>query len=430
MLSPDHQTWYPGLRNVPRRLSYGRMGRGLARPRHPPSSRGRNQIARARSPPSRQRALSSSQQPSTSACSTHRLAPTLGQGRKEHVASNSHQKSIGEVRRGNRQTHPQGRFCCLALGFSRRGGGDRSPSLPGLKVGVSAVTLPIVAAAPAVLARRVLQALRPALQVSSRCFASHALNNQSLLIATGRRQRKAAISPKKKPHKGLAAKRVREGKGKLRADQSKQRELKRRVAPRLCAFRAQVACYSRAGQQEVRKGPQPRQGPRPQRRKALLKRRHGELIAYALDTGGVAEVRPSLFQPDRRFSDISYQSARRGKSRSSPRWSSLYNYFPAESGVQLTIVNTRSREGSSGEGVLRGPNDKGVPWATRRRVQSILNDKMREGRVEISSAGASSTLLGACRGVEVADAQALAHQTVGHRVDLGRIRCAWRPLQR
>lgn len=83
-------------------------------------------------------------------------------------------------------------------------------------------------------------------------------------------------------------------------------------------------------------------------------------IAYdALYKDGIAEVEPGLFSQTVEFSDISYQSARKEtQEQIFTTLSSLYNYFPAESSVQLTIVNTPIPRELIGKKVFFEPNDE------------------------------------------------------------------------
>ena len=103
-------------------------------------------------------------------------------------------------------------------------------------------------------------------------------------------------------------------------------------------------------------------------------------IAYdALYKDGIAEVEPGLFSQTVEFSDISYQSARKEtQEQIFTTLSSLYNYFPAESSVQLTIVNTPIPRELIGKKVFFEPNDERTLGYVD-EYNRILNDKMREG---------------------------------------------------
>ena len=103
-------------------------------------------------------------------------------------------------------------------------------------------------------------------------------------------------------------------------------------------------------------------------------------IAYdALYKDGIAEVEPGLFSQTVEFSDISYQSARQEtQEQIFTTLSSLYNYFPTESSVQLTIVNTPIPRELIGKKVFFEPNDvRTLGYVDE--YNRILNDKMREG---------------------------------------------------
>ena len=70
----------------------------------------------------------------------------------------------------------------------------------------------------------------------------------------------------------------------------------------------------------------------------------GETASYigydAIYKDGIAQVEEGLFSQTIEFSDISYQSARRENQQNIfTVLSSLYNYFGADSCVQLTIAN-------------------------------------------------------------------------------------------
>ena len=103
-------------------------------------------------------------------------------------------------------------------------------------------------------------------------------------------------------------------------------------------------------------------------------------IAYdALYKDGIAEVEPGLFSQTVEFSDISYQSARKEtQEQIFTTLSSLYNYFPAESSVQLTIVNTPIPREIIGKKAFFEPNDERTLGYVD-EYNRILNDKMREG---------------------------------------------------
>lgn len=103
-------------------------------------------------------------------------------------------------------------------------------------------------------------------------------------------------------------------------------------------------------------------------------------IAYdALYKDGIAEVEPGLFSQTVEFSDISYQSARKEtQEQIFTTLSSLYNYFPAESSVQLTIVNTPIPRELIGKKVFFEPNDERTLGYVD-EYNRILNDKMCEG---------------------------------------------------
>lgn len=72
--------------------------------------------------------------------------------------------------------------------------------------------------------------------------------------------------------------------------------------------------------------------------------RSREMAAYvgydAMYRDGIAQVMPGVFSQTVEFSDISYQSARKeARETAFTVMSSLFNYFPADSHVQLQVVN-------------------------------------------------------------------------------------------
>ena len=82
------------------------------------------------------------------------------------------------------------------------------------------------------------------------------------------------------------------------------------------------------------------------RRKATKERRASKDVASyigydAIYTDGIAQVEEGLFSQTIEFSDVSYQSARKETQESIfTVLSGLYNYFGADTSVELTIANT------------------------------------------------------------------------------------------
>lgn len=103
-------------------------------------------------------------------------------------------------------------------------------------------------------------------------------------------------------------------------------------------------------------------------------------IGYdAMYRDGIAQVEEGLFSQTLRFSDISYQSAREENQQAIfTTYCQLFDYFGAETSVQLSVVNTPIPADEIGRKVFfehRDPKcDEYVDEYNR-----ILNDKMREG---------------------------------------------------
>ncbi|MCD8315836.1 MAG: hypothetical protein LUB61_00280 [Eggerthellaceae bacterium] len=105
-----------------------------------------------------------------------------------------------------------------------------------------------------------------------------------------------------------------------------------------------------------------------------------EYIGYdAMYKSGICQVMPRMFSQPLEFSDISYQSGRTDYQKNIfSSLSSIYNYFNADTSVQLTIANIPISEELIGKKKFFSktglPTDSLVDEYNR-----ILNDKMREG---------------------------------------------------
>lgn len=109
----------------------------------------------------------------------------------------------------------------------------------------------------------------------------------------------------------------------------------------------------------------------------------GETASYigydAIYKDGIARVEEGLFSQTIEFSDISYQSARRENQQNIfTVLSSLYNYFGADSCVQLTIANVPIPDEEIGKKRFFKASDPDTEKYAR-EYNRILNDKMREG---------------------------------------------------
>lgn len=94
---------------------------------------------------------------------------------------------------------------------------------------------------------------------------------------------------------------------------------------------------------------------------------------------GICQVEEGLFSQTVAFDDISYQSAREeGKKAVFSGWCQLFDYFGAESCVQVTVANTPIPASEIGNREFFPEADPDTaPLA--REYNRILNDKMREG---------------------------------------------------
>ena len=111
--------------------------------------------------------------------------------------------------------------------------------------------------------------------------------------------------------------------------------------------------------------------------------RSREMAAYvgydAMYRDGIAQVMPGMFSQTVEFSDISYQSARKeARETASTVMSSLFNYFPADSHVQLQVVNAPIPADEVGRKVFFEPGERATSGLAE-EYNRILNDKMREG---------------------------------------------------
>ena len=94
---------------------------------------------------------------------------------------------------------------------------------------------------------------------------------------------------------------------------------------------------------------------------------------------GIAQVEEGLFSQAIAFDDISYQSAREENQQAIfSGWCQLFDYFGAETCVQLTVTNTPVPAAEIGRRQFFGTDDPDTAaYATE--YNRILNDKMREG---------------------------------------------------
>ena len=94
---------------------------------------------------------------------------------------------------------------------------------------------------------------------------------------------------------------------------------------------------------------------------------------------GTCQVEEGLFSQTIAFDDISYQSAREESQQAIfSSWCQLFDYFGAETCVQLSVVNTPIQASEIGRKAFFRTDDPATA-AYAAEYNKILNDKMREG---------------------------------------------------
>ncbi|WP_417333531.1 VirB4-like conjugal transfer ATPase, CD1110 family [Gordonibacter urolithinfaciens] len=156
-------------------------------------------------------------------------------------------------------------------------------------------------------------------------------------------------------------------------------------------------------------------------------KRQLDYIGYdAMYKNGIAQVEEGLFSQTVEFSDISYQSARRDAQENIfSVLSSLYNYFNADTSVQLSIANTPIPADVIGsKRFFRHAAD--VDDGLVDEYNRILNDKLREGVSNLERHRYLTYMVGAD------DVDAATPKLARIRADvcqtLARIRCVARPV--
>lgn len=156
-------------------------------------------------------------------------------------------------------------------------------------------------------------------------------------------------------------------------------------------------------------------------------KRQLDYIGYdAMYKNGIAQVEEGLFSQTVEFSDISYQSARRDAQENIfSVLSSLYNYFNADTSVQLSIANTPIPADVIGsKRFFRHAAD--VDDGLVDEYNRILNDKLREGVSNLERHRYLTYMVGAD------DVDAATPKLARIRADvcqtLARIRCDARPV--
>lgn len=156
----------------------------------------------------------------------------------------------------------------------------------------------------------------------------------------------------------------------------------------------------------------------------------GEIASYigydAIYKDGIAQVEEGLFSQTIEFSDISYQSARRESQQNIfTVLSSLYNYFGADSCVQLTIANVPIPDDEIGKKRFFKASDPDTEQYAK-EYNRILNDKMREGVSNLTRHRYLTYMVGAG---DVWEAVPKLSRIKGDVIDtLSRIRCEARAL--
>ena len=164
-----------------------------------------------------------------------------------------------------------------------------------------------------------------------------------------------------------------------------------------------------------------------QKRARAAARDISSFIGYdAIYRDGIAQVEEGLFSQTVEFADISYQSARKESQQNIfTVLSSLYNYFGADSSVQLTIANVPIPDEEIGNKRFFPESDQDTARYAREYNQ-ILNDKMREGVSNLTRHRYLTYMVGAD---DVWEAVPKLSRIKGDVIDtLSRIRCEARAL--
>lgn len=114
-------------------------------------------------------------------------------------------------------------------------------------------------------------------------------------------------------------------------------------------------------------------------RRCAAKDVYGAIGYDLMYRSGIAQVEEGLFSQTIAFDDISYQSAREESQQAIfSGWCQLFDYFGAESCVQLTVVNRPIPASEIGKKAFFSTGDAATS-AYASEYNRILNDKMREG---------------------------------------------------
>ena len=119
--------------------------------------------------------------------------------------------------------------------------------------------------------------------------------------------------------------------------------------------------------------------------------RSREMAAYvgydAMYKDGIAQVMPGMFSQTIEFSDISYQSARKeARETAFTVMSSLFNYFPADSHVQLQVVNAPIPADEVGRKVFFEPGERATAGLAEGTTASSTTRCARASRTSCATA--------------------------------------------
>ncbi|MDU6011479.1 MAG: hypothetical protein E6Y86_05480 [Slackia sp.] len=122
------------------------------------------------------------------------------------------------------------------------------------------------------------------------------------------------------------------------------------------------------------------------RRRASAKDVFNAIGFDAMYKDGICQVEEGLFSQTIAFEDISYQSAREYNQQAIfSAYCQLFDYFGAESCVQLSVVNTPIPASEIGRRRFFPAGDADTEEYAR-EYNRILNDKMREGVSNLAAA--------------------------------------------
>lgn len=162
------------------------------------------------------------------------------------------------------------------------------------------------------------------------------------------------------------------------------------------------------------------------RRRRAAKDVYGAVGFDLMYRDGTCQVEDGLFSQTVAFDDISYQSATDdAKKAVFTAWCDLFDYFGADSTVQLTVANTPIPASEIGNRTFfeeREPATAGYA----REYNKILNDKMREGVSNLTRERYLTFSTGAASADEAAPR--LARMRTDAEQTLARMRCQSRKL--